>query len=86
MLVHSCIFRGKLIIHKGIRCHGDNGYCFSIGPREGTDPFGRGQAVHDRHANIHENSIVVINRAFIKFLNTLQPILDTIWLKANLRE
>jgi len=60
---------GQAVSHvfvEGVGGHGDDGHRRGVGPVHGPDGSGRFQTVHDRHADVHEDGVEVVEHRFAK--------------------
>ena len=74
MGVHADLQRALHVLVEGVGGQRDDGDGRGVGPAERPNGRRRFQAVHFRHADIHEDGVVVIDRALLEHLHRNSPV------------
>ena len=77
MIVHTAFQALLNVLRKSIGSHGDNGD-IRIFAFQRPDGHGRFVAIHNWHSHVHKNCVVISDRGFREFCNTLFPVFNPI--------
>ena len=74
MFIHSCFLCSHFVLSERVCCHGNDRYHFCILSVQRADHLCCFISIHDRHHNIHKNSIKFSRSAFSEYVNSLLSI------------